>query len=192
MIAFLTWLLGLFAKAPAKAPQSPLQAPIEAPATPLAPPPPEPAQTPLEARAAAFAAPFEGFSGKPYRDPVGVWTVGYGSTRDASGNSVCATTPPVTEPEGQALMAHDMAGCLEVIHGAAKVALTDNQTVALADFVYNLGSGNFLKSSLLRLLNTGDYKGAAAEFPKWNLAGGKVLPGLVKRRAAERDLFERA
>ncbi|MDU2883127.1 MAG: lysozyme, partial [Enterobacter sp.] len=60
---------------------------------------------------------------------------------------------------------------------------------ALVDFAYNLGVKALEGSTLLKKLNAGDYAGAAAEFPKWNKAGGKVLPGLVKRREAERTLF---
>jgi lysozyme len=58
--------------------------------------------------------------------------------------------------------------------------------------VYNLGGGNLRRSTLLRLLNAGDYAGAAKEFDKWNMAGGKVLAGLVRRRQAETDMFTRA
>jgi lysozyme len=70
-----------------------------------------------------------------------------------------------------------------------KVALTPFQEGALADFVYNLGATNFRASTLLRLLNAGDYAGAAAQFDKWDMAGGRVLSGLLRRRQAETALF---
>jgi len=70
-----------------------------------------------------------------------------------------------------------------------KEPLSDDQTAALADFIYNLGAGNFRSSTLLRKLNAGDYAGAAAEFDKWDYAGGKELAGLLRRREAETTLF---
>ena len=72
---------------------------------------------------------------------------------------------------------------------AARVKLNQNQFDALVSFTYNLGAGALGSSTLLGKLNRGDFEGAADEFPKWNKAGGKVLNGLVKRRAAERSLF---
>ena len=72
-----------------------------------------------------------------------------------------------------------------------KVPLNENQHGALVSFTYNLGAGNLGSSTLLRKLNAGDYAGAAAEFPRWNKAGGKELAGLTRRRAAEKALFEK-
>ncbi len=70
-----------------------------------------------------------------------------------------------------------------------KVPLTANQLGALTSFAYNLGSGALASSTLLKLLNAGDYAGAAAQFARWNKARGKTLAGLTKRRAAEAALF---
>lgn len=70
-----------------------------------------------------------------------------------------------------------------------KVPITVNQKAALTDFVYNVGAGNFRSSTLLRKLNAGDVQGAAAEFARWNLANGKVMPGLVMRRDCEKKMF---
>lgn len=145
-----------------------------------------------EELAADFAAPFEGFSARPYRDPVGVWTIGYGSTRGFENEPITGSTPPITDAQARELMARDMWACSVEIAASCKVELTENQRVALMDFIYNLGSGNFRSSTLLRKLNAGDYAGAAAEFGKWTHAGGKVLAGLVKRREAEALLFETA
>lgn len=145
-----------------------------------------------EDSAAAFAAPFEGFSPRPYLDPAGVWTIGYGSTLDKAGNKVTANTPDVTEPDALLLMARDMDSAVAEIERDVKVPLSEHQEVALADFIYNLGAGNFRSSTLLKKLNAKDYAGAAAEFDKWDHAGGKVLAGLLKRREAERKLFETA
>jgi lysozyme len=126
---------------------------------------------------------FEGFSARPYRDPAGVFTIGYGSTRDANGNPVCATTPNITVAAARSLVERDLRA------GDVKVALTPLQEGALADFVYNLGAKNLRSSTLLRLLNAGDYTGAAAQFDRWDMAGGTVLAGLLRRRQAETALF---
>lgn len=175
--------------------QKPVQAPPASPAPTLAGTSPDavlPRPGSLLASAANFAAPFEGFSPRPYLDPANVWTIGYGSTRDAAGNPVTASTAPVTEQQALRLMARDMDSAAAEIEADVKVPLTDNQRVALADFIYNLGAGNFRSSTLLKKLNAKDYAGAAAEFNKWNHAGGKVLAGLLHRREAERKLFETA
>jgi lysozyme len=70
-----------------------------------------------------------------------------------------------------------------------KVALTQNQFDALVSFTYNLGEGNLRSSTLLKLLNVGDYNGAAAQFLRWDKQAGKPLPGLTKRRHQESLLF---
>ncbi|OTP79508.1 Phage lysin / Phage lysozyme or muramidase [Caballeronia sordidicola] len=75
------------------------------------------------------------------------------------------------------------------VDSLVKVPLASHEKAALVDFTFNVGSKNLQTSTLLKLLNAGDYAGAANEFPKWNLASGKVMPGLVKRRARERSLF---
>lgn len=141
-------------------------------------------------QAAAIGEPFEGFSATPYLCPAGVWTIGFGSTRDATGAPVCATTPAITRSQARQLAERDLRAALcEINRDVPKVRLTPLQEGALLDFVYNVGSGNFRTSTLLRKLNAGDLAGAAAEFAKWNLAGGKILAGLVRRRAAEQALF---
>lgn len=142
------------------------------------------------AKAQQLAEPFEGFSSTPYRCPAGVWTIGFGSTRDATGAPVTAGTPSVSKEAARKLMERDLTSALAEVHRDVHTTLTAFEAGALADFIYNVGCGNFRASTLLRKLNAGDYAGAAAEFPKWNLGGGKVLAGLVRRRAAERALFE--
>lgn len=184
MFEFLKYLFG--------GSQEPLQAPPVSPGTTTAAAPPEPPSESVEALAADFAAPFEGFRPRPYLDPVNVWTIGYGSTRDKDNQPVTAGTPPVTEAEARDLMARDMKACAGEIERDCKVPLTVDQKVALLDFIYNLGAGNFRSSTLLKKLNAGDYAGAAAEFDNWDHAGGVVLAGLLKRRQAETDLFKKA
>ena len=75
------------------------------------------------------------------------------------------------------------------MRGAVLVPLNDNQLAACTSLAYNIGLAAFRGSTLLRKLNDGDYQGAADQFPVWNKAGGRVVQGLVNRRAAERDLF---
>lgn len=132
----------------------------------------------------------EGFVPTPYLCPAGKWTIGYGSTFYEDGAPVKPGDPAVDQDRAIKIMeAHFEKQVYPVIARFVKVPLNDNQYDAIADFVYNAGAGNFQKSTLLKLLNAGDYQGAADEFPKWNMGGGKVLQGLVRRRKKTRDLF---
>ena len=144
------------------------------------------------AAALALIQDFEGFRPTWYRDPVGVWTLGYGHT-DAAGSPKYATSKnlTLTEAEGAAILQRDLERYEADVLRLVKVPLTDNQFGALVSFTYNLGAGNLGSSTLLRKLNAGDYAGAANEFPKWNRGGGKVMTGLVRRRAAEQALFNK-
>jgi len=83
-----------------------------------------------------------------------------------------------------------MAVFEQLVTAMVKVPLKQHQFDALVSFAYNVGGGNLRSSTLLRKLNAGDYDGAALEFHKWNRSNGKVLPGLVRRRAAEALLFQ--
>ena len=87
------------------------------------------------------------------------------------------------------MLMNDIARFEPELDSLAKVPLSQNQWDALMSFVYNLGSANLGPSTLLKLLNAGDYAGAAEQFLRWNKAGGQVLAGLTKRRAAERAMF---
>ena len=79
----------------------------------------------------------------------------------------------------------------KTVNDLVKVPLTQNQFDALVSLTYNIGTGAFEKSTLLKKLNTGDYQGAADQFTVWNKGGGKVLQGLVNRRAKEKEVFLR-
>lgn len=130
----------------------------------------------------------EGLRLSAYPDPGSggdPWTIGYGSTRGVKKGMT------ITLDEANTRLAADMDQAGSAVTRWVDVPLSQNQFDALCDFVFNLGEGNFRGSTLLKKLNAGDYAGAAAEFPRWNKASGKVLPGLVTRRAAERALFER-
>ena len=132
---------------------------------------------------------FEGFESDPYFCPAGVATIGYGSTRYANGKAVLMGDKAITKDEAMTLLYDTLDTYEKAIHDNVKVPINQNQFDALVSFVYNVGTGNFAKSTLLKKLNNADYKGAADEFLRWNRGGGKVLNGLTRRRDAERSLF---
>ena len=127
---------------------------------------------------------FEGLATEPYEDVVGKWTVGYGHLL-RSGEPRCK----ITEADAVRLLCNDMRDAEACVEGAVDVPLTQNQADALYSFVFNLGCARLLSSTLLKKLNAKDYAGAAAEFPKWCRAGGRDVPGLLRRRLAEQLLF---
>lgn len=128
----------------------------------------------------------EGCKLTAYKDPVGIWTIGYGST----GPHV---TPgkTITEAEAEALLRSDLSRFEKWVDENCNPS-TDNQFSALVSFAFNLGQDALKDSTLRRKHMAGDYDGAAAEFPRWNKAGGRVLPGLTKRRAREAELYRTA
>jgi lysozyme len=129
---------------------------------------------------------FEGLRLSAYKCPADVWTIGFGTTAGVKPGQA------ITKERAEELLREDVKRFEAQVLRLVKVPLTQGQHDALVSFVYNLGAGNLSNSTLLRLLNAGDYAGAAAQFDRWNKAGGKVLAGLVRRRAAERALFEGA
>lgn len=133
---------------------------------------------------------YEGFSTSPYLCPAGIPTIGYGSTHYEGGRKVLLSDDRITEQRAVELLAYEVEQeCLPVIERLVNVVLNQNQIDALVSFVYNVGSGNFEKSTLLKKINAKDFDGAKQEFLKWIRGGGKVLPGLEKRRKEESDLF---
>lgn len=134
---------------------------------------------------------FEGLRLAAYPDPAHGWavpTIGYGHT-SAAGAPEVTRGMKITAAGADEILRSDLGQYEAAVSKAVKVPLTENQFAALVSFTFNLGAGALRKSTLLKKLNAGDYAGAAAEFAKWNKAGGEVLPGLTRRRAAERDLF---
>lgn len=132
---------------------------------------------------------FEGFNSKPYLDVVGVPTIGYGSTFYEDGKRVTLLDNPIDKIRATALMTFELNQVAATISKYIKVSVTSNQFSALTSFAYNVGVGNFSKSTLLKKINSKDFIGAADQFLVWNKAGGKVFAGLTRRRVAERLLF---
>ena len=126
---------------------------------------------------------FEGLRLQAYQDSVGVWTIGYGTTRGVNAGMT------ITKEQAERMFLNDVQRFEPEVERLVTTKLNQNQWDALVCFTYNLGAANLESSTLRRLLNAGDYAGAADQFPRWNKAGGKVLAGLVRRRAAERELF---
>lgn len=129
----------------------------------------------------------EGFRHNVYNDSAGYPTIGYGHKLTAAER--LAGLSYVTEQEAARLLAKDVASAEATVNAAVKVPLTQNQYDALVSFVYNVGGGAFRRSTMLRLLNAGDYSAAAGQFARWNKAGGRVVLGLTNRRLAEAELF---
>ncbi|WP_430444785.1 MAG: lysozyme [Pseudomonas piscis] len=126
---------------------------------------------------------FEGLRLQAYQDAVGVWTIGYGTTRGVtSGMSI-------SKEQAERMLLNDVQRFEPDVQRLITAPMNQNQWDALMSFTYNLGAGNLESSTLRRLLNAGDYAGAAEQFSRWDKAGGKVLAGLTRRRAAERELF---
>ena len=136
----------------------------------------------------------------PYIDPVGIWTIGWGHAISVGGSflkgpgskaQAFALYPGgLTMDQAEALLRADLMETCRDVEAAVTVPITDNQFAALVSFTFNLGIGNLKKSTLLRLVNAGDFVNAAQEFKKWNKAGGKELAGLTRRRTAEATLFQ--
>lgn len=125
----------------------------------------------------------EGLRLEAYQDVGGVWTIGYGHTRDVHAGMV------ITEHQADVMLLSDLDDAARDVESMVTVPLTQGQFDALCDFVFNLGPGDLERSTLLRLLNRRNYEAAANQFRVWVMAAGTVQPGLVKRRAAERELF---
>lgn len=127
---------------------------------------------------------FEGLRTSAYYDAVGVRTIGYGHAIRPGENLTV-----ITEAQAEELLRQDLREAEEAVDRYVHVSLNANQFSALVSFAYNVGAGNFAKSMVLRFLSERRYQAAADDLLRWNRAGGRVLEGLVRRRAAERRLF---
>ncbi len=128
----------------------------------------------------------EGFKLESYQDTGGVWTIGYGHTKGV------VQGMNITEETAEKFLKQDVEHCERCLMWYSQ-DFTQGQYDACIDFIFNLGAGNFYSSTLFKKMKVGDYKGASDEFLKWiygTVNGKRVkLPGLVTRRAKERELF---
>lgn len=128
----------------------------------------------------------------PYRDPIGIPTIGIGSIWHLDGSPVQMSDAPITRAQAVELMEHEISRkCEPAVDRLITVRLHPFSRGALVSFCYNLGAGQLKVSNLRKAINERRWSDVPAEFAKWRLAGGRVLPGLVRRRAAEAALFMR-
>lgn len=137
----------------------------------------------IGAEGLALIKSFEGQRLTAYKCPAGVWTIGYGST-----GSHVRPGMTISEAEAEALLRQDLARFENTVAAAVPKA-TQNQFDAMVSLAFNIGTAAFAQSTVARRAKAGDHKGAATAFALWNKAGGKVLPGLTRRRAAESALY---
>lgn len=135
---------------------------------------------------------FEGFRSKPYLCPAGVPTIGYGSTYYQNGNKVELSHPPMSKEQAEQLLLFELnhtylpgvlRQCPNLLYEKP------GRLAAIVDFAYNLGVGRLQTSTLKRKIIAKDWEGAKEQLMLWTRGGGKVLPGLVKRRSAEVQLM---
>lgn len=141
--------------------------------------------------AAALCRPFEGLSLKPYICPAGYPTIGYGTVWKPDGSKVTMGEPPISKETAEAWLVHELRH--NYLAGVAKASpgLLKNPRAlgAMADFAYNLGVARYRASTLRRRVDAEDWAGAREQLALWVRGGGRVLPGLVRRRAAEAALL---
>lgn len=126
---------------------------------------------------------FEGLELEAYKCAAGVWTIGYGHTKDVQEGDVWS------ESHADHMLEVELEEFEGYINDNVSAPLSQNQFDALVSWVYNLGPANLKASTMLKVLNSGDYEGVPAQIQRWNKAGGKVLEGLIRRRKAEALLF---
>jgi len=126
---------------------------------------------------------FEGCELEAYLCPAGVWTIGYGHTKDVKEGD------KINRDEADYLLQEEMIEYESYINDFVEVPLEQNQFDALCSWVYNLGPTNLKNSTMLRVLNEEKYTDVPQEIKHWNKAGGEVLDGLIKRREAEAKMF---
>lgn len=134
------------------------------------------------ALAAGIVMYFEGYKPAAYLDPIGIPTVCYGHTKNVKMGDVHS------KDECRALLNADLQKAWDACGRVIKIDMLPHQHAACASFTYNVGAGNMERSTYARLMNAGKIHEACNELLRWNKAGGRVLPGLVKRRELERKV----
>lgn len=126
---------------------------------------------------------FEVFRSKAYRDPVGIWTIGYGFIDGVQEGDT------ITKEDAERRLIDELEKYERGVMEATGGNVTQSQFDALVSFAFNVGVKGMQGSSVIKAHNRGDYEAAARAFGLWNKAGGKVFPGLVRRRAAEAAMY---
>lgn len=135
---------------------------------------------------------FEGYRSRLYNDAVGYCTIGYGHLIKKSrcnGTEPREFRPSITEQKGEELLLIDMRWAKYSVQKSIRASLTDGQYAALVDFVFNVGSGNFQKSSIVRYVNANQHHKVPNQLKRWVKARKRILPGLVRRRGREIALY---
>jgi len=137
--------------------------------------------------AAELCRRFEGFRAKPYLCPAGIPTIGYGSTYYADGKKVTLNDSSISQEAANALLMSELQHTYlpGVLKNCPILATDERKCNAVVDFCYNLGVGRLQTSTLKRKINAQDWDGAKEQLMLWTKGGGKVLPGLLKRRQSE-------
>jgi len=139
--------------------------------------------------ACKIAQHYEGLFLKPYLDPAGVPTIGWGSTYYEDGAKVTLEDPDITEARAKILLYGRMEGFVNIVDQYVDIPLNTNTTAALADWVYNLGPVAFERSTMLKYVNSSNSAEAGRQMILWDHANGEVLPGLEARRKTEQTLY---
>jgi lysozyme len=158
----------------------------------LLPPEPPNGRPTLSGQGVEFIARFEGFRSKLYNDPAGHCTIGYGHLVHrgrCNGSEPPAFRVGISRQHAAELLRSDAAAAVAAVNDHVTVRLNQAQRDALTSLAYNIGTGGFQGSRLLRRLNAGSYGAVPQELMRWVYAGGRKLPGLVTRRQAEAKLF---
>lgn len=142
-------------------------------------------------QAAELCRHFEGFRSNPYLCPAGYWTIGFGTVNKPDGTQVTADHPPISQETAEEWLMEElrntyMAGVLKASPG---LITHDGALAAVTDFAYNLGVPRYRASTLRRRINEQDWPAARVEINRWVFGGGRKLPGLIRRRAAEAKLI---
>jgi len=127
---------------------------------------------------------FEGCETTAYQDSVGVWTIGFGHTKGVEEGQTCSIE------DAESMLADEMDEYEGYINNMVKVELQQHEFDALVAWVYNLGPTNLGESTMLKVLNGGQFDRVPDEMNRWTRAGGKILEGLVRRRQAESLMFQ--
>ena len=136
------------------------------------------------AEGVALIKKFEGCELKAYQCSAGVWTIGYGHTKDVEEGDT------ISKDQAEEMLVEELHEYENYVNEYVNVALSQNQFDALVSWVYNLGPANLKASTMLKVLNDGKYEDVPYQMKRWNKAGGKVLDGLVRRREAEALLYQ--